>query len=214
MMYAVAVPATGVSAAPFHRRDVGCVAIARVWCHGRLPVLASGLGSSLVTSARRGPSPRETVSGQRGTAFSPNWDAAVTGPTVRRQPMRAGPRFRVEVEHLPRPTARAEKAQCVCWSGPGEPNLDLCWRAYLRRLDIEILLRGQGRKPTSCQPRRDRGPKSLDLPRLARGRVVDRDGPATFEFSGRPAVLSCLRTLTACSTNVIAACEYIGDTTQ
>jgi hypothetical protein len=27
------------------------------------------------------------------------------------------------------------------WSGPGEPNLDLLWRAYVRRFDLEHTFR-------------------------------------------------------------------------
>jgi hypothetical protein len=45
--------------------------------------------------------------------------------------------IRVEVEHLPKPTTRANKTLWLWWSGEGEPDLDLCWRAYLRRFDIE-----------------------------------------------------------------------------
>jgi hypothetical protein len=51
-------------------------------------------------------------------------------------PIVAGTVIRVEVEHLPRPT-RALKVLWLWWSGPGTPDLDVCWRAYLRRFDIE-----------------------------------------------------------------------------
>jgi hypothetical protein len=56
-------------------------------------------------------------------------------------PIVAGTVIRVEVEHLPKPTARAKKTLWLFWSGPGEPDLDLCWRAYLRRFDIEHTFR-------------------------------------------------------------------------
>jgi hypothetical protein len=59
------------------------------------------------------------------------WAGADAPPIVR------GTVIRVEVEHLPKPTARAVKTLWLWWSGPGHPNLDLCWRAYLRRFDIE-----------------------------------------------------------------------------
>ena len=49
--------------------------------------------------------------------------------------------IRVEVEHLPKPTARAKKTLWLWWSGPGRPDLDRCWRAYLRRFDIEHTFR-------------------------------------------------------------------------
>jgi len=51
-------------------------------------------------------------------------------------PIVAGTVIRVEVEHLPKPT-RALKVLWLWWSGPGTPDLDVCWRAYLRRFDIE-----------------------------------------------------------------------------
>jgi len=43
----------------------------------------------------------------------------------------------VEVEHLPKPAGRIKKTLWLWWSGDGQPDLDLCWRAYLRRFDIE-----------------------------------------------------------------------------
>lgn len=59
------------------------------------------------------------------------WAGTDAPPIVR------GTVIRVEVEHLPKPTARAVKTLWLWWSGPGHPDLDLCWRAYLRRFDIE-----------------------------------------------------------------------------
>jgi len=56
-------------------------------------------------------------------------------------PIVRGTVIRVEVEHLPKPTARAKKTLWLFWSGPGTPDLDLCWRAYLRRFDIEHTFR-------------------------------------------------------------------------
>lgn len=52
-------------------------------------------------------------------------------------PIVAGTVIRVDVEHLPKPTARTKKTLWLWWSGQGEPDLDLAWRAYLRRFDIE-----------------------------------------------------------------------------
>jgi hypothetical protein len=40
-------------------------------------------------------------------------------------PIVAGTVIRVEVEHLPKPTARALKTLWLWWSGPGEPDLDI-----------------------------------------------------------------------------------------
>jgi hypothetical protein len=45
--------------------------------------------------------------------------------------------IRVQVERLPG-NRRALKAPLwLWWAGPGQPDLDLCWRAYLHRFDLE-----------------------------------------------------------------------------
>ncbi len=56
-------------------------------------------------------------------------------------PIVKGSVIRVEVEHLPKPTGRIKKTLWLWWSGDGEPDLDRCWRAYLRRFDIEHTFR-------------------------------------------------------------------------
>jgi hypothetical protein len=56
-------------------------------------------------------------------------------------PIVKGSVIRVEVEHLPKPTARTKKTLWLWWSGAGAPDLDQCWRAYLRRFDIEHTFR-------------------------------------------------------------------------
>ena len=56
-------------------------------------------------------------------------------------PIVKGTVIRVDVEHLPKPTARTKKTLWLFWSGPGVPDLDVCWRAYLRRFDIEHTFR-------------------------------------------------------------------------
>ena len=56
-------------------------------------------------------------------------------------PIVKGSVIRVEVEHLPKPAGRIKKTLWLWWSGQGEPDLDLCWRAYLRRFDIEHTFR-------------------------------------------------------------------------
>jgi hypothetical protein len=56
-------------------------------------------------------------------------------------PIIKGSVIRVEVEHLPKPTGRIKKTLWLWWSGDGEPDLDRCWRAYLRRFDIEHTFR-------------------------------------------------------------------------
>ncbi len=52
-------------------------------------------------------------------------------------PIVRGSVIRVAVEHLPKRDGRALKTLWLWWSGPGIPDLDVCWRAYLRRFDLE-----------------------------------------------------------------------------
>ncbi len=59
------------------------------------------------------------------------WAGAAAPPIV------AGTVVRVAVEHLPKPLSRATKTLWLWVAGPGPINLDLAWRAYLRRFDIE-----------------------------------------------------------------------------
>jgi hypothetical protein len=56
-------------------------------------------------------------------------------------PIVRGTVVRVDVEHLPKPTGRADKTLWLWWSGPGEADLERCFRAYLRRFDIEHAFR-------------------------------------------------------------------------
>jgi hypothetical protein len=72
-------------------------------------------------------------------------------------PIVKGSVIRVEVEHLPKPTSRTKKTLWLLWSGPGEPDLDRCWRAYLRRFDIEHTFRFMKgtlgwTRPSVCTP--------------------------------------------------------------
>ena len=106
-----------------------------------------------------------------------HWSAYKALPIVR------GAVIRVDVEHLPKPTARAKKTLWLWWSGDGEPDLDLCWRAYLRRFDIEHEFRfAKGTlgwtTPSLCTPEQaDRWTwlvvGALTQLRLARGLVAD-----------------------------------------
>lgn len=58
-----------------------------------------------------------------------------------RPPIVEGSVIRVEVGHLPKPTSREKKTLWLWWSGDGEPDLERCVRAYLRRFDIEHTFR-------------------------------------------------------------------------
>ena len=53
--------------------------------------------------------------------------------------------IRVDVEHLPPPQGRVKKTLWLWWSGPPgmTPDLDLCWRAYIHRFDIEHAIKFQ-----------------------------------------------------------------------
>lgn len=56
-------------------------------------------------------------------------------------PIVRGTVIRVAVEHLPKRDGRALKTLWLWWSGPGAPDLDVCWRAYLHRFDLEHTFR-------------------------------------------------------------------------
>jgi hypothetical protein len=58
-------------------------------------------------------------------------------------PIVVGTLVLVEVERLPRGERRREpKTLWLWWDGPGEgPDLDLLWRAYIRRFDLEHTFR-------------------------------------------------------------------------
>ena len=102
-------------------------------------------------------------------------------------PIVNGTVIRVDVEHLPKPTARTKKTLWLWWSGPARPDLDLCWRAYLRRFDIEHTFRFAKNTlgwttPSVCTPAQaDRWTwliiAALTQLRLARGLVEDHRLP-------------------------------------
>jgi hypothetical protein len=116
-------------------------------------------------------------------------------------PIVKGSVIRVEVEHLPKPTARAKKTLWLFWSGPGLPDLDTCWRAYLRRFDIEHTFRFAKHTlgwttPSLCMPEQaDRWTwlvvGALTQLRLARGLVQDLRLP--WERPGDPSTLTPAR---------------------
>jgi hypothetical protein len=56
------------------------------------------------------------------------------------RPIARGTLVLVEVSRLPRPTREPRKLW-LWWAGPGEPDLDLLWRAYVRRFDLEHTFR-------------------------------------------------------------------------
>lgn len=55
----------------------------------------------------------------------------------------SGTVVRVDVAHQPKPTSRTKKTLWL-WAASGageEPDIEICWRAYLRRFDIEHTFR-------------------------------------------------------------------------
>jgi hypothetical protein len=65
---------------------------------------------------------------------------AWTRGTRRPRPIVRGTLVLVEVSRLPRPTREPRKLW-LWWAGSGEPDLDLLWRAYVRRFDLEHTFR-------------------------------------------------------------------------
>ncbi len=63
-----------------------------------------------------------------------------TRGTRRPRPIVRGTLVLVEVSRLPRPT-REPRMLWMWWSGSGKPDLDLLWRAYVRRFDLEHAFR-------------------------------------------------------------------------
>lgn len=67
-------------------------------------------------------------------------------------PIVPGTILRVDVQHLPKPTSRTKKTPWLWVAGPN-PDIETCWRAYLRRFDIEHTYLRQ-EHPRLDQPRR------------------------------------------------------------
>jgi hypothetical protein len=104
----------------------------------------------------------------------------------RTRPVVRGTVILVEVERLPTQT-RAPQQLWLWWRGPGTPDLDLVWRAYVRRFDLEHTLRF-GKQVLNWATPRVRHPEQADRwtwlvvaaytqLRLARSAVCDRRLP-------------------------------------
>lgn len=106
-----------------------------------------------------------------------------------RPPIITGTIIRVQVDHLPKPTARVKKTLWLWWAGPPGtlPDLQLCWQAYLHRFDIEHTLRFAKQTlgwttPAVCTPQQaDRWTWLIIAAhtqlRLARGIIADQRLP-------------------------------------
>jgi hypothetical protein len=125
------------------------------------------------------------------------WAKYKVAPVVR------GTVLRVRVEHLPKSVASSgvTKELWLWWAGPGSPDLDLCWQAYVHRFDIEHTLRF-GKNTLGWTTPRVRSPEQADRwsllvaavyneLRLARGLVVDNRLP--WEPPRDPAKLTPVR---------------------
>jgi hypothetical protein len=60
--------------------------------------------------------------------------------TTDRPPIVRGTLVRVQVQRVPART-RPPKVLWLWWAGPDQPDLDLAWRAYVRRFDLEHTIR-------------------------------------------------------------------------
>ena len=102
---------------------------------------------------------------------------------------------------MPKPTSQTKKTLWLFWSGPSQPDLDRCWRAYLRRFDIEHTFRFIKNTmgwttPSLCTP--DQADRwtwlivgALTQLRLARGLVDDLRLP--WERRSDPKKLTLVR---------------------
>jgi len=74
------------------------------------------------------------------SGLHPKQQAHATRGTRKPRPVVRGTVVLVEVSRLP---ARPYQPQVLWlwWAGPGEPDLDVLWRAYVRRFDLEHTLR-------------------------------------------------------------------------
>lgn len=74
------------------------------------------------------------------TQLHPKQQMHAARGTRRTRPVVRGTLVLVEVSRLPRAT-RLPKQLWLRWAGPGAPDLDVLWRAYVHRFDIEHTLR-------------------------------------------------------------------------
>jgi hypothetical protein len=81
-----------------------------------------------------------TVRVRAWAGLHPKQQARPGRGTRQTRPIVRGTVVLVEVGRLPRQT-REPRALWLWWAGPGEPDLDLLWRAYVRRFDLEHTLR-------------------------------------------------------------------------
>jgi hypothetical protein len=81
-----------------------------------------------------------TVTVQAWAGLHPKQQRHPGHGTRRPRPIVRGTVIRVQVERVPART-RPPKVLWLWWAGPGELDLDLAWRAYIRRFDLEHTVR-------------------------------------------------------------------------
>jgi hypothetical protein len=80
------------------------------------------------------------VTVQAWAGLHPNQQRHPGHGTGQPRPIVRGTIIRVQVERVPART-RPPKVLWLWWAGPGELDLDLAWRAYVRRFDLEHTVR-------------------------------------------------------------------------
>ena len=81
-----------------------------------------------------------TVRVRAWTGLHPKQQMHADRGTRKTRPVVRGTLVLVEVSRLPRAT-RLPKQLWLWWAGPGTPDLDMLWRAYVHRFDVEHTLR-------------------------------------------------------------------------
>jgi hypothetical protein len=120
--------------------------------------------------------------------------------TADRPPIVRGTLVRVQVQRVPART-RPPKVLWLWWAGPDQPDLDLAWRAYVRRFDLEHTIRFAKQTLGWITPR-PRHPEQADRwtwlvlaaytqLRLARAVVADQRLP--WERQAKPGKLTPYR---------------------
>jgi len=127
-----------------------------------------------------------TVTVQAWARLHPKQQSHPTRGTRGPRPIVRGTVIRVQVQRIPAKT-RPPKVLWLWWAGPGVLDLDLVWRAYVRRFDLEHTIRFAKQTLGWATPR-PRHPQQADRwtwvviaaytqLRLARGIVADQRLP-------------------------------------
>jgi hypothetical protein len=91
-------------------------------------------------SARQRRRPVRHRHGGRMGGLHPKQQLHPTRGTKRPRPIVRGTLIGVQVSRIPART-RPPKVPWLWWQGPGTPDLEVLWRAYVRRFDLEHTIR-------------------------------------------------------------------------